>query len=157
VFVDRVEIAFDAGHRILGHSGKCAAPHGHTYRAEVFVRSRELDQLGFAIDFGDLKAPIKAWIDSNWDHAFLVNADDHEMRTALGLVHSAKVYALARGNPSAEILATELFAVALDQLGLPVQSVRIWESPNQYSEYAPSYEDRSEAAPNGILVERSST
>src|SRR5262245_40582673 len=79
VFIDRVEIVFDAGHRILGHQGKCSSPHGHTYRAEVFVRADELDQLGFAIDFGSLKAPLKAWIDSHWDHAFLLNALDEQL------------------------------------------------------------------------------
>lgn len=157
MFVDRVEIAFDAGHRILGHAGKCAVPHGHTYRAEVFVGARDLNELGFAIDFGDLKAPIKAWIDSNWDHAFLVNAVDDEMRNALGLVHGAKVYVLERGNPSAEILAVELHDVAHDQLHLPVESVRIWESPNQYSEYAPARDAYPQAVPNGRFVARSAT
>jgi 6-pyruvoyltetrahydropterin/6-carboxytetrahydropterin synthase len=155
VFIDRVEIVFDAGHRILGHQGKCSSPHGHTYRAEVFVRADELDQLGFAMDFGNLKAPLKAWIDSHWDHAFLVNAVDDQLRHALGQVDDAKVFVLERGNPSAEMLAAELFDVAHKLFGLSVQSVRIWESPNQYSEFAPGAADWSPQLGNDTLIRRS--
>ena len=40
------DFIFDAAHRILGHSGKCAYLHGHTYRLEVTVSAAELDALG---------------------------------------------------------------------------------------------------------------
>ena len=138
MYVDRIEVSFDAGHRILGHLGKCASPHGHTYRAEVFVVSEGVDPLGFALDFGDLKAPLKAWIDKHWDHGFLLNAADIALCDALGALPEAKLFVLKRGNPSAELLAHELFDVATGLLGLPVARVRIWESPNQYSEYLPT-------------------
>jgi 6-pyruvoyltetrahydropterin/6-carboxytetrahydropterin synthase len=138
MYIDRVEVTFDAGHRVLGHRGKCAAPHGHTYRAEVFVVADELNNLGFALDFGDLKAPLKRWIDDHWDHAFLVNAADATLLDALARVPEAKVFALQKGNPSAEVLAEELFDVASCHLSLPVAGVRIWESSNQYSEYYPA-------------------
>jgi 6-pyruvoyltetrahydropterin/6-carboxytetrahydropterin synthase len=148
MYVDRVEIAFDAGHRILGHSGKCASPHGHTYRAEVFVTTEEVDPLGFALDFGDLKAPLKAWIDQHWDHGFLVNASDAALLAALRSLPEAKVFVVKGGNPSAELLARELFDVATAALHLPVARVRIWESPNQYSEYFPAVP----RAANGLVT-----
>src|SRR3989304_5616752 len=37
---------FDAAHRILGHPGKCAYLHGHTYHLEVTVASARLDAPG---------------------------------------------------------------------------------------------------------------
>jgi 6-pyruvoyltetrahydropterin/6-carboxytetrahydropterin synthase len=137
MYVDRVEISFDAGHRILGHPGKCAAPHGHTYRAEVYVSAPEVDALGFARDFGDVKGPLKAWIDHHWDHAFLVGRDDTALLAALGSLADAKIYRVALGNPSAELLARELFDVAADLLDAPVDAVRVWESPTQWAEYRP--------------------
>ena len=137
MYVDRVEIAFDAGHRLLGHGGKCAAPHGHTYRAELFVATRELDGLGLALDFGDLKGPMKAWIDAHWDHAFLLNDADTRLVEALRAVPESKLYLFRGVNPSAEAMARELFGVARERLGDLVQRVRVWESPTQYAEFVP--------------------
>ena len=54
MYLVRIEIAFDAGHRLLDYRGKCAFPHGHSYRAEVLVTKQELDDLGLAVDFTDL-------------------------------------------------------------------------------------------------------
>ena len=47
MFVDRVAITFDAGHRLLNYPGKCASPHGHTFTAEVLVAGRDLDGRGW--------------------------------------------------------------------------------------------------------------
>jgi 6-pyruvoyltetrahydropterin/6-carboxytetrahydropterin synthase len=138
MFVDRVEVSFDAGHRILGHSGKCAAPHGHTYRVEAFIQSDGLDALGFALDFGDLKGPLKTWIDQNWDHAFLLNSADAVLLAALRSVPEAKLFVFESANPSAETLARGLYEVAISKLQVPLARIRVWESPNQYSEYDPT-------------------
>jgi 6-pyruvoyltetrahydropterin/6-carboxytetrahydropterin synthase len=137
VYIDRIEVTFDAGHRLLDYAGKCAAPHGHTYRAEVFVATRELDRLGLARDFGDVKAPLKAWIDAHWDHGFLLNDADTALVAALQALPESKLYLFRGMNPSAEAMASELFAEARRQLGSVVQRVRIWESPAQYAEYVP--------------------
>src|SRR5215471_5643586 len=83
MYTGRVELTFDAGHRILGHDGKCASPHGHTYRAEIFVTAADTDPLGFTVDFARLKGVVKQWIDQNWDHAFLLNDQDGALINAL--------------------------------------------------------------------------
>ena len=41
----RIEVLFDSGHRLLDYDGKCAYPHGHSYRAEVFIGADKLDEL----------------------------------------------------------------------------------------------------------------
>ena len=61
----RIEVSFDSGHRLLDYDGKCAFPHGHTYRAEVFLEGASLDRLGLVFDFTELKAHIKDWIDED--------------------------------------------------------------------------------------------
>jgi 6-pyruvoyltetrahydropterin/6-carboxytetrahydropterin synthase len=137
MYVDRVEISFDAGHRLLDYLGKCAAPHGHTYRAEVFVATRRLNHLSLAMDFGDVKAPLKCWIDAHWDHAFLLNDRDTALGVALRAIPESKLYFFHGVNPTAEAMAEEFFAVARQQLGDAIQRVRIWESASQYAEFVP--------------------
>jgi 6-pyruvoyltetrahydropterin/6-carboxytetrahydropterin synthase len=153
MYLGRIEHAFDAGHRIVGHGGKCASPHGHTYKAEVFVDADELDELGFVADFGDVKAPIRRWIDDHWDHAFLVNEYDTDMLDALGRVPESKIFHVRGGNPSAERLARVLFEVAESVLPYRLHSVRIWESPTSYAEYAAAqvgFDRRDRASELGV-------
>lgn len=135
MYLNRIEVSFDAGHRLLGYPGKCASPHGHTYSAEVFVISPELNELGLAVDFRELKGRCEAWIDEHWDHGFLLNDRDTQLIDALRSIPEAKLYLFADLNPSAEAMARELYRVA-EQPGWRVQRVRIWESPNQFGEYA---------------------
>jgi 6-pyruvoyltetrahydropterin/6-carboxytetrahydropterin synthase len=137
MYVDRVELSFDAGHRILGHRGKCASPHGHSFRAEVFVAVQHLDGLGFALDFQPLKYGLKGWIDAHWDHGFLLNDADTPLVEALQALPEAKLYLFQGVNPSAEAMAHALFDEARRQFGCVVRSVRVWESPNQYAEFVP--------------------
>lgn len=137
MYIDRVEIAFDAGHRLLDYPGNCASPHGHTYKAEVLIARRELDELGLAVDFGLLKGGLKQWIQEHWDHGFLVNDRDARLIEALGALPESKLYLFQGVNPSAEAMARELFEEARRQFGVLVQSVRIWESPGQYAEFIP--------------------
>lgn len=134
-FRDRIEVTFDAGHRLLGYEGKCASPHGHTFRAEVVVEGIELDELGLILDFGVVKSAVKGWIDQHWDHGFLVNSEDAELITALGSIPEAKVYCFAQSNPSAEAMARTLYEVAREFLGGSLAAVRMWESTTQYAEY----------------------
>ncbi|MGH9203871.1 MAG: 6-pyruvoyl trahydropterin synthase family protein, partial [Vicinamibacterales bacterium] len=66
----KTALAFDAAHRILGHSGKCAHLHGHTYHLEVTVGAQQLNSL--VMDFDDLKAGVKKAVVDRWDHATLL-------------------------------------------------------------------------------------
>ena len=137
MFVNRIEVLFDAGHRLLGYDGKCSAPHGHSYRAEVFTVAAGLDALGLALDFGDVKGPVKRWVDAHWDHAFLLNDRDVQLLAALQAIPESKLYLFRGANPSAEVIARELYAQVRHQLGSAALAVRIWESPGQYAQYAP--------------------
>ena len=145
MFVDRVEVSFDAAHRLLDYDGKCASPHGHTYRAEVFVGRTELDDLGLAVDFGDIKRPLKNWIDTNWDHAFLLNDRDQSLIGALQTIPESKLYCFPDRNPSAEAMAFTLYGVMSLELGCDLLRVRIWEA-GQYADYIPDTHHGQEGA-----------
>ncbi len=104
----RIEFTFDSGHRLLDYNGRCAYPHGHTYRAEVFLESPTLDGLGLVYDFTDLKERIKSWVDENWNHAFLVNSRDRELISGFANVELARLYKFQDQNPSCEVMSRVL-------------------------------------------------
>ena len=63
-------IRFSAGHRLLRHDRKCSRPHGHNYEVTVRVTG-ELSGDGWVVDKGEVTAVV-----DEWDHRFLVEADD---------------------------------------------------------------------------------
>ncbi len=46
---------FSAAHFISGYKGKCGDIHGHNWVVEVTVQAYQLDELGMAYDFSELK------------------------------------------------------------------------------------------------------
>jgi 6-pyruvoyltetrahydropterin/6-carboxytetrahydropterin synthase len=128
-------LTFAAGHRVWGHEGKCAHPHGHNYIAEITV-SASLDPLGRVIDFGVVKTVVGGWIDQNWDHGFLVNEDDQELLECFEIYPAWRVFIMP-GNPTAENIAQTLLRVStelLTPLHVTVTRVRIHETENCYAD-----------------------
>ena len=131
----RVEMEFSAGHRLLDHGGKCIHPHGHNYKVEIFMASQTLDSTGFVLDFTELKSKVSSWIEANWDHAFLLNSRDGELLEALKGVKEQFLYLFDGINPSAEVMAQEIFCKTKELCGIEPLAVRMWESSTQYAEY----------------------
>lgn len=130
-----VELAFASGHRVLEHNGKCVFPHGHTYRTEIWVASDSLNELGFVVDFSELKGKVNSWIEEKWDHGFLLNSKDTELLNALRGVKGSRIFLFPEENPSAEVMAKELYLQTRALCGVEPLKVRVWESPTQYAEY----------------------
>ncbi|MEO1614220.1 MAG: 6-carboxytetrahydropterin synthase [Planctomycetota bacterium] len=130
-------IKFCAGHRLMGHGGKCENFHGHNYVADFFVQGDEQDEVGRVIDFSELKKRVKGWIDEHWDHAFLVCEEDQNAREALSVVKPCRIFLLPY-NPTAENMAKYLLEVmcpeALAGTGATASHVRIWETDESYAE-----------------------
>ena len=137
---DRIEVVFDAGHRLLNYDGKCASPHGHTFRAEIILEGEVLNELSLLVDFGQIKASVKQWIDARWDHGFLLNSADRLLINALGQIPEAKLYLFENQNPSAEAMAHQLHCITRAALPGFESVVRIWESTTQYAEYGKDVE-----------------
>ena len=89
------KVPFCAGHRLLGHEGKCANLHGHNYVAEFYVTGKEIDHLGRVVDFQVINKLFKGWIDENWDHGFLLWQDDENAISALEQVQPNRIYQLS--------------------------------------------------------------
>ena len=127
-------ISFCAGHRLLHHEGKCANFHGHNYVAEVHVRSESgtLDAVGRVIDFAEIKARLKGWIDEHWDHAFLLWDRDENGLAAIRATQPHKLFVMP-ANPTAEVMADyllrEVAPKVLAGLGVVCDRVALWETP----------------------------
>lgn len=132
------KIHFSSGHRVLGHEGKCANPHGHNYYAHIVAEAKSLDELGRVIDFSVLKEKIGSWIDHHFDHTFLVFEKDHEMIEALKNIKSSKPPFICPFNPTAENIANYLLTVVcknvLEDSNVTVTKVIVYETDNCYAE-----------------------
>jgi len=128
------EINFAYGHRLLDYDGKCAHPHGHNGRVEIELESETLDKAHMAVDFTVVKHGVQAWVDQHIDHKMILRQDDPLLRALADL--GEPVYIMEH-NPTAESLAELIFEVAARQ-GLPVTSVRFWESPSSYATFTRS-------------------
>lgn len=129
------QLKFCAGHRLHGHEGKCAYLHGHNYRADIEVvgarGGTQVDAVGRIVDFSQIKQRMLGWLDANWDHAFIVFAEDE---TALAAVRAARPtkYFVMPWNPTAENMARYLLEVVapsvLGDLGVEARRVCVWET-----------------------------
>ena len=132
-------IKFCAGHRLMGHGGKCEHFHGHNYTADFIVTGETQDTVGRVMDFAELKAKCKGWLDANWDHSFVVCTDDLNAIEALKQVKPSRFFELPY-NPTAENLAKYLLEIVCPKIlagtGGRAIAVRIWETEESYAEAA---------------------
>ena len=101
-----IKIEFCYAHRLINHKGKCFNLHGHNAVAVLTYEAEDLDRNDFVVDFSNVKAEAKAFIDDNWDHAYLANERDAylPMLKEYGLKHYVFTH-----EPTAERMAEELY------------------------------------------------
>jgi len=131
------EFTFDAAHRIVGHPGKCAYLHGHTYRLTVTVSAEQLDALGMVMDFEDLRALVKKAFLHRWDHATLLSRGDPLVPAIASVQADAPERSITLdAQPTAEILTRLAFRAIRESLpaGVTLERVAVWESPGAGSE-----------------------
>ena len=117
-----VEQHFDAAHFLRGYRGKCEALHGHRFRAVVKVTASQVDDVGMAYDFTELKGHLGDIL-SRFDHTCLNDVSPFD-----------------KINPSSENIATTIYNELQSKLaGVPVSlaCVEVWESPQSRVAYSP--------------------
>lgn len=66
------EFRFEASHQLVGHDGKCARLHGHSWLMTVEIMGNELIEVGpkagMLMDYGDLKAAVEPIVEQHLDH-----------------------------------------------------------------------------------------
>ena len=134
------QVKFCAGHRLVGHEGKCANLHGHNYLAQIFVTGAEFDNVGRVVDFSVINKLFKGWIDEHWDHGILVWDEDTPLLDALTHLEPSKIYCLPY-NPTAENIAKYLLTEVgpklvekIDGYDVQLSKVIVWETENACAE-----------------------
>ncbi len=117
-----VEKHFDAAHFLRGYKGRCEALHGHRFKVVATVSTAELDDIGLAYDFTELKQHLDDIL-TRFDHTCLNDVPPFD-----------------RINPSSENIAAAIFAALQPKLaGAPVSltAIEVGESPNTWVTYQP--------------------
>lgn len=139
---------FDSGHRVMNEFMKCFNIHGHTYLYELTFSFETVEEIGYAIDFKEVKRVFCQWIDDILDHGMILNPKD-ELLIRTTKEYGTKLWLMSLNgenqycNPSVENIAKEIF-LAMDILskvlyrnsktGLQIHKVTIYETPNCYTD-----------------------
>lgn len=86
-----VEDSFSAAHQLRGYQGKCENLHGHTFRVQVYLKGKKLDDSGMLFDFKIMKKALSV----------VLEEFDHKNLNELGMFKEK--------NPTAENLAAEIY------------------------------------------------
>jgi 6-pyruvoyltetrahydropterin/6-carboxytetrahydropterin synthase len=130
--------SFDAGHRVMFQRFKCAHLHGHRYDYELQFGFNEMQDLGYAIDFSEIKRIAGSWIESELDHCFIVNPLDlgviklsEELKSNIFKMHLLDEKGSC--NPTVENIAKEVFFAVqnlLENENLKLEQVTLHETAN---------------------------
>lgn len=144
---------FDSSHQLIGHCGKCANVHGHTYKLEVLLKGapmevetspqdvengfahesvyvREVSNEGFVMDFYELKQLVNHYIVDKMDHAFLARGDEPVLAT----IKETGVKVFELGFRTTVENMSRFICWTLLRVGLPVHAIRLWETPTGWAE-----------------------
>jgi len=139
----------ETAHRLIDYVGKCASIHGHSYKWEVTAAldGRGTQANGISIDFGDLKAAMRAVIYDPFDHALVLSIEDPLVPTlqapylmATAADGTPQKVVTFPWNPTAEKFASYT-AMHLQSIGdaadngFDILRVRVWETANSYGQW----------------------
>ena len=117
-----VTARFEAAHNLLDYPGGPEPLHGHSYKVEAVLESKDLQQYDLAVDFTVVQKALDG-IASEFDYKYI---NDHSW--------------FARRNTTAENLA-RYFAERLESSGVlgwtKVAEVTVWEGPRNRATYRP--------------------
>jgi 6-pyruvoyltetrahydropterin/6-carboxytetrahydropterin synthase len=111
---------FSAAHALRGYQGDCSRMHGHNWIIEVYVRCKELDEVGIGIDFRDIHQAVKRVLEG-LDHCNLNELDPFK-----------------DNNPTSENIARFLYKEIgniINTGAVEVSKVMVSETPNAGAYY----------------------
>ena len=110
------EDTFDAAHALRGYDGPCENLHGHTWKVQIKLQGKKLNQIGLLEDFKSLKHELKEGL-KDFDHKLLndVKPFDEE-------------------NPSSENLARHIYK-KIKKKKTSLVKVIVWESATSCASY----------------------
>ena len=122
VYQIRVHGIFESAHYLYNYyqDGSDEELHGHTWEAEVFVKTRQM-QNGISVDFLDIRKKFD----------LIIDALDHTSLNDFGPFKEL--------NPTAENIAHYIYDELKGSLreGESISEVRVWEGPKNHASYFP--------------------
>lgn len=115
-----IKTHFAAAHKLMNYQGDCEHLHGHNWKIEVTVATRELDAAGLGIDFKILKRETNQILDQL----------DHKYLNELPFFREV--------SPSSENIARFLYESLVQRFTerqVRMESVKVWESDNACASY----------------------
>ncbi len=112
---------FSSAHRLKGYSGKCEKLHGHNWKVYVGIESDELNNLGIAMDFREIRKELNKVLDKL----------DHKNLNELTFFRKV--------NPSSENIASLIHSKLssnLDERRVKVKRVSVWETDTACATYS---------------------
>jgi 6-pyruvoyltetrahydropterin/6-carboxytetrahydropterin synthase len=132
---------FDSGHRVMNEKMKCFNLHGHTYKVEATWQYDDIEDIGYAIDFKEIKRVFGEFIEDYIDHAFIANPMDtiyiDACKNSGSKIWLMSLNGVEYCNPTAENISKELFMIGdllinHSEMGLSMFEIKLWETPNAF-------------------------
>lgn len=129
-------------HRAPNHDGHCKLIHGHNWSFEITFAADVMDQNGFVVDFGKLKA-LRHALDEAFDHKLVLNDGDpllNEFQMFLSSLGIANIVPVS--DCSCEGIAKFVFNLAKGIIGPQTNQrarvilVRVFEDSQNSATYA---------------------
>ena len=109
----KVVADFAAAHTLRAYPGACSRMHGHNWKVEAEVVASQLNEIGMAIDFKDIKREVRA-IAKQLDHYYLNDLEPFQ-----------------EINPTAENIARYFYqelSHRLNSATIKVSALTLWET-----------------------------
>jgi len=102
----------------------------------------DTDGIGRVVDFSVLKERVGGWVEDKWDHGFILHEDDDAGWAAMAVFSQEsgvqQKVATIGVNPTAENMANHLLRavgpLVLEDTGVELVAVRLWETENCYAD-----------------------
>ena len=121
IYTLKVLADFASAHTLRDYPGACSRMHGHNWKIEAEVQATQLNEIGMAVDFKEIKREVRAIADE-LDHRYL-----NDLAPFQDI------------NPTAENIARYFFqrlAQRLNNERVQVSALTIWETDRACVRYA---------------------
>ncbi|MDT0294745.1 6-carboxytetrahydropterin synthase QueD [Mesonia ostreae] len=133
---------FETGHALYGYDGKCKNVHGHSYKLNVTVIGKPINDSknvknGMVIDFGDLKKIVKEEIVDKFDHATVLNKNTPHLELAEELIKREHNVILVEYQPTSEQMIIDFAQKIKARLPqeIKLHSLRLQETETSFAEW----------------------
>jgi len=132
--VIRIELGFEAAHRLTEKQAPCDNIHGHSYKV-FFEFVSDVDVMQYTVpmflDFKEAKAECRRVVNA-YDHALVLQKDDE----LIPLLEEHTRIVQLDTYPTAEAMCYEFFyAIHKSDVGKWLRAVEVYETPTSMARY----------------------